>query len=80
MSYTANDIETLDFRTAIRTKISMYLGSADNSGVLQGIKEIISNSIDEYSMGFGNKILIELFPENRIRITDWARGCPFGVP
>ena len=79
MSYTANDIETLDFRTAIRTKISMYLGSADNSGVLQGIKEIISNSIDEYSMGFGNKILIELFPENRIRITDWARGCPFGV-
>lgn len=79
MSYTANDIETLDFRTAIRTKISMYLGSADNSGVLQGIKEIISNSIDEYSMGFGNRILIELFPENRIRITDWARGCPFGV-
>ena len=48
MSYNANDIETLDFRTAIRTKIAMYLGSADNQGVLQAIREIITNSIDEY--------------------------------
>ena len=79
MSYTAKDIETLDFKTAIRTRISMYMGSADNNGVFQCIKEIISNSIDEFSMGYGNKVLIELYPNNKIKITDWARGCPFGV-
>ena len=25
-NYTANDIQTLDFRTAIRTRIAMYMG------------------------------------------------------
>ena len=35
MNYTANDIQTLDFRTAIRSRIAMYMGSADNQGVLQ---------------------------------------------
>ena len=60
MSYNANDIETLDFRTAIRTKIAMYLGSADNQGVLQAIREIITNSIDEYTMGYGNEIYVDL--------------------
>ena len=56
----------------------MYMGSADNMGVLQCIREIITNSIDEATMGFGTKITVELFKFNRIRITDEGRGCPFG--
>ena len=77
-NYTANDIQTLDFRTAIRTRIAMYMGSADNQGVLQCVREIITNSIDEATMGFGNKITIDLYEGNRIRIADEGRGCPFG--
>ena len=77
-NYTANDIQTLDFRTAIRSRIAMYMGSADNQGVLQCVREIITNSIDEATMGYGNKITIELFPDNLIRISDEGRGCPFG--
>ena len=79
MNYTANDIETLDFRSAIRKRIEMYLGSADNQGVLQCAREIISNCIDEAIMGYGNKITIEYFGDNRLRVTDEGRGCPFGV-
>ena len=79
MSYTANDIETLDFRSAIRKRIEMYLGSADNQGVLQCAREIISNCIDEAIMGYGNKITIEYFGNNKLRVTDEGRGCPFGV-
>lgn len=79
MSYTANDIETLDFRSAIRKRIEMYLGSADNQGVLQCAREIISNCIDEAIMGYGNKIKIEYLGNNRLRVTDEGRGCPFGV-
>ena len=78
-NYTANDIETLDFRSAIRKRIEMYMGSADNQGVLQCAREIISNCIDEAIMGYGNKITIEYFGNNRLRITDEGRGCPFGV-
>lgn len=79
MEYNANSIETLDFRNAVRSRVAMYMGSADNNGVLQCIREIITNSIDEYTMGFGNIINIELFPNNLIRIEDQARGCPFGL-
>ena len=79
MNYTANDIETLDFRSAIRKRIEMYLGSADNQGVLQCAREIISNCIDEAIMGYGNKITIDYLGNNRLRITDEGRGCPFGV-
>ena len=56
MSYDANSIETLSFRDAVRTRVAMYMGSADNQGVLQCIREIVSNCIDEHIMGYGNKI------------------------
>lgn len=78
MNYNANDIETLNFRDAIRTRIEMYMGSADNQGVLQCIREIVSNCIDEHIMGYGNKIIIELFENNLVKVTDFGRGCPFG--
>lgn len=78
MNYSANDIETLNFKDAIRTRIEMYMGSADNQGVLQCIREIVSNCIDEHIMGYGNKIIVELFEENKIKVTDFGRGCPFG--
>ena len=79
MEYGANDIKTLDFRTAIRSRIAMYMGSADNQGVLQCVREIITNSIDEATMGFGKLIEINLWEGNRIRISDEGRGCPFGL-
>ena len=60
MSYTAKDIETLSFRDAIRTRVEMYLGSADNQGILQCVREIITNSIDEAMMGYGKKIIVSL--------------------
>ena len=52
-NYNADSIETLNFVDAVRKRIEMYMGSADNQGVLQCIREVISNSIDEYSIGYG---------------------------
>lgn len=77
--YNASSIQTLDFVTAVRLRIAMYMGSADNQGVLQCIREIITNSIDEYTMGYGNEIKVELHPNNKITISDNARGAPFGI-
>ncbi len=79
MSYDANSIETLSFKDAIRTRVAMYMGSADNLGVLQCIREIITNSIDEATMGFGEAIYIELSEKNKITVEDTGRGAPFGV-
>ena len=78
VEYNAQSIETLSFRDAIRTRVAMYMGSADNMGVLQCIRELITNSIDEATMGFGKRITVDLFSGNRVRVSDEGRGCPFG--
>ena len=78
MAYTINDIESLSFKDGVRQRIAMYLGSADMQGVYNAIQEIISNSIDEFYMGYGSKIVIEL-DGNSIHIRDWGRGVPFGI-
>ena len=78
MSYDANSIETLSFRDAIRSRAAMYMGSEDNQGVLQCIREIITNSIDEATMGYGNEIEVTLSKDNRVTIRDNGRGAPFG--
>lgn len=77
-NYTINDIESLSFKDGVRQRIAMYLGSADMQGVYNAIQEIISNSIDEFYMGYGSKIVIEL-DGNNIHIRDWGRGVPFGI-
>ena len=81
-NYTINDIESLSFKDGVRQRIAMYLGSADMQGVYNAIQEIISNSIDEYYMGYGNKIEIGVahaLEGELITITDHARGIPFGI-
>ena len=76
--YDAKDIETLSFLDAVRSRIAMYMGSADNQGVLQCVRELITNSIDEATMGYGNLIVVEL-DNNKVTVADYARGVPFGL-
>ena len=78
--YDIDDIKSLDFRTGVRTRIQMYLGSNDLEGTYQAFKEILNNSTDEAIAGYGNKIEIYLDePSNTISIRDYGRGVPFGI-
>ncbi len=56
----------------------MYIGSKDAKGLLHCVKEILSNSIDEYLNGAGSTIAVEMLKNNGIRITDDGRGIPHG--
>ena len=79
-NYGINDIKSLDFRTGVRTRIQMYLGSDDNEGTYQALKEIINNSTDEAIAGYGKKIEISIDEKlNKISIRDYGRGVPFGI-
>lgn len=79
-NYNSDSIKTLSFRDAIRERVAMYMGSADNQGVLQCIREIITNSIDEATMGFGNTITVMInSKDNKITVKDNGRGVPFGI-
>ena len=79
-NYGIDDIESLDFRTGVRTRIQMYLGSDDNEGTYQALKEIINNSTDEALAGYGKKIKIGISEkENWASVIDYGRGVPFGI-
>ncbi len=79
-AYDINSIQSLDFREGVRTRIQMYLGSDDNEGTYQALKEIINNSTDEALAGYGKKIEVTVNEkENSIRVRDYGRGVPFGL-
>ena len=78
--YGIDDIKSLDFREGVRTRIQMYLGTDDNDGTYQALKEIINNATDEAIAGFGKKIEICLQEtDNSISVRDYGRGVPFGI-
>ena len=79
-AYDINSIQSLDFREGVRTRIQMYLGSDDNEGTYQALKEIINNSTDEALAGYGKKIEVTVNEkENSIKVRDYGRGVPFGL-
>ena len=78
-NYTINDIESLSFADGVRKRIAMYLGSADMQGVYNAIQEIISNSVDEFYMGYGDHIDITVTDSKRVYVQDYGRGVPFGI-
>lgn len=78
MSYDAKDIKSLTFREGVRTRIQMYLGSADNDGTYQALKEIINNATDEALVGYGKKIEVVVSEkDNTVSVRDYGRGVPF---
>lgn len=78
MNYTDKNIQTLTPLEGIRKKLPMYVGGIDNDAVHHVIKEIISNSIDEYLAGYGSKITVILHSDNSITVSDEGRGIPLG--
>jgi len=58
--YTAEDIQVLGAREAIRRRPGMYIGSTDQHGLLHLVYEIVYNSIDEAMAGCCNKILVTI--------------------
>ncbi|MBD3344188.1 MAG: type IIA DNA topoisomerase subunit B [Chitinivibrionales bacterium] len=80
--YDESKIKTLSSLEHIRLRTGMYIGrlgdgSNPDDGIYVLLKEVIDNSIDEYIMGFGKKIDIDI-KENRVKICDYGRGIPLG--
>lgn len=79
-NYDINSIQSLSFKDGVRQRIQMYLGSDDNEGTYQALKEIINNSTDEALAGYGKRIEINVNEaENSVSVRDYGRGVPFGI-
>lgn len=80
--YTEANIRSLDWREHIRLRPGMYIGklgdgSSQDDGIYVLFKEIVDNSIDEYVMGYGKQIDIQL-NNKQITVRDFGRGIPLG--
>ena len=79
-NYSGDDIKTLDWREHIRLRPGMYIGklgdgSQNDDGIYVLIKEVLDNAIDEYMMGFGKQIDVEI-TETSASVRDYGRGIP----
>jgi topoisomerase-4 subunit B len=82
VNYSEDSIRSLDWKEHIRLRPGMYIGklgdgSAYDDGVYVLLKEIIDNSIDEFVMGSGRNIEINI-SEHKVSVRDYGRGIPLG--
>ena len=80
--YTEENILTLDWKEHIRLRPGMYVGklgdgSTPDDGIYVLLKEVIDNSIDEYIMGYGKQIEVEI-KNGKVTVRDYGRGIPLG--
>ena len=77
--YTAEDIQVLGGREAVRLRPSMYIGSTDQRGLHHLVYEITYNSIDEAMAGCCTEILVTLKEDGAVSVEDNGRGIPVEV-
>ncbi|MFN8317675.1 MAG: ATP-binding protein [Chitinophagales bacterium] len=82
VEYNEDNIRSLDWKEHMRIRPGMYIGkTGDGSSVDDGIyillKEVVDNTIDEYVMGYGNKVEITVTRE-KVTVRDYGRGIPLG--
>ena len=75
-NYDAKDIVVLEGLDAVRMRPGMYIGTTGTKGLHHLLWEIVDNSIDEISNGFGNKIIVTLFKDGSAQVEDNGRGIP----
>ena len=80
--YTEDDIRTLDWKEHIRRRPGMYIGklgdgSSNDDGIYVLLKEVLDNAIDEYMMGFGRIINVDVDAAS-VTVRDYGRGVPLG--
>lgn len=79
VSYDVTDLTSLEKLEPVRVRPGMYIGSTGSKGLHHCIWEILDNSIDEITNGYGNKATIIINRDKSITIIDNGRGIPTGI-
>jgi DNA gyrase subunit B len=77
--YTAEDIQVLGGREAVRRRPGMYIGSTDQRGLHHMLYEIVYNSIDEAMAGSCDHITVILRKDGSATVIDNGRGIPVDI-
>ncbi|MCK5329758.1 MAG: hypothetical protein KAR36_14245, partial [Candidatus Latescibacteria bacterium] len=79
VEYGAKDIRVLEGLEAVRLRPSMYIGSTDAHGLMNLVREVIDNSVDEALAGRCDRIDVVLRSDGSISIEDNGWGIPVDI-
>lgn len=78
-TYDVTDLTSLEKLEPVRVRPGMYIGSTGIKGLHHCIWEILDNSIDEISNGYGDKAIVILNNDKSVTVIDNGRGIPTGI-
>jgi len=81
-NYDESKIKTLSSLEHIRKRTGMYIGrvgdgSHYDDGIYVLVKEIVDNAIDEFIMGYGDRVTVSI-EGAQVTVRDFGRGIPLG--
>lgn len=78
-SYDSKDLVVLEGLDAVRMRPGMYIGTTGIKGLHHLLWEIVDNSIDEITNGFGNRISVTINQDGSATVEDDGRGIPVDI-
>ncbi|MCX5864706.1 MAG: DNA topoisomerase IV subunit B [Deltaproteobacteria bacterium] len=81
--YDESKIKTLSSLEHIRLRPGMYIGRLGNGshpddGIYILLKEVVDNAVDEFIMGVGKRVNVDIGADGVVKVRDFGRGIPLG--
>lgn len=82
VNYNDDSIRTMEGLKHIRLRPGMYIGALGDGtdprdGIYTILKELLDNSVDEFTTGFGKNIIVDV-NEKTATVRDFGQGIPLG--
>ena len=75
-AYTARHLSVLEGLEAVRKRPGMYIGTTDSRGLMQCLREIVDNGVDEALAGVCTEITVRMRTDGSVEVADNGRGIP----